>query len=188
MWILNHDGHWTAAAESTPPPNSTADSSTSPIAPTSPARGNELPASNNPEEAFQQGVSDGTAWNRWFASLTDGSQFKAGALYWASVRSTKKAAIGCRGPNYSGSDDQKDWAEGCEAAKAKLDPCDYRRHTSENYRRGWNRVNAAPANTYTPMASPVSTPPAETADSTSPVAPTSPAHRVDAGLPIRPQL
>ena len=101
-----------------------------------------IPASSDPAEAWVQGQVDRQAWEAWFASLPEG-QFKAGASWWASVRSTKQAAVGCVGPGYAGASDQKEWATGCLSAKAKLASTDYRRLANASYRGGWNSVNVA---------------------------------------------
>ena len=98
------------------------------------------PAAVDPTQAFEQGQTERRAYEDWIASLPEGSQFKDGAVYWASVRSTKKAAIGCVGPGYTGKPEEKEWAAGCLNAKAKLDPTDYRRLTNAYYRDGWNSV------------------------------------------------
>ena len=64
-------------------------------------------------------------------------QTKEGALYWASVRSTSKAATGCMGPGYTGTPEQQAWANGCGMAKTKLAPLDYRRNNEPDYKAGW---------------------------------------------------
>jgi serine/threonine protein kinase len=135
----------TPAAETTTSPAAEATTETSPGPDVSVHRFSA--ASDDPHAAFEQGLTDRQSYETWVSSLSDGSQFKTGALYWTSVRSTKKAAVGCHGPGYTGTDDQNNWASGCEAAKAKLAPSDYRRRTNPNYRNGWNSVYAAPAST-----------------------------------------
>jgi len=56
------------------------------------------------------------------------------------VRSTKTAVIGCVGPGYTDTAEQREWAAGCLNAKAKRDPIDYRRLTNDYYRDVWNSV------------------------------------------------
>jgi hypothetical protein len=90
--------------------------------------------------AFTQGRADRQAYEIWIASLLEGSQTKDGALYWASVRSTTKAKLGCTGPGYIGTSEQQQWANGCQMAKNMLDPTDYRRTHDNNYRAGWNSI------------------------------------------------
>jgi len=113
-------------------------------------------AATDPTQAFEHGQAERRAFEAWIATLPEGSQFKDGALYWASVRSTKKAAIGCVGPGYTGKPQEKEWAAGCLNAKAKLDPTDYRRLTNASYREGWNSVpdteNDVPPRTSAPAA------------------------------------
>ena len=113
-------------------------------------------AATDPTQGFEQGQAERRAFEAWIATLPEGSQFKDGALYWASVRSTKKAAIGCVGPGYTGKPEEKEWAAGCLNAKAKLDPTDYRRLTNASYREGWNSVpdteNDVPPRTSAPAA------------------------------------
>jgi hypothetical protein len=92
-------------------------------------------------QAFTQGRTDRLAFESWIASLPEGSQTKAGALYWASVRSTSTAKIGCVGPGYVGTPDQQEWTNGCQSAKAKLDPTDIRRIREPDYKAGWNSAS-----------------------------------------------
>jgi hypothetical protein len=121
-----------------PPPTYTPATATPPTYAPAPTR--PTPAAVDPTQAFEQGQTERRAYEGWIASLPEGSQIKDGALYWASVRSTKKAAIGCVGPGYTGKPEEKEWAAGCLNAKAKLDPTDYRRLTNAHYRDGWNSV------------------------------------------------
>jgi hypothetical protein len=102
-------------------------------------------ASADPTQAFMEGANERRAYEAWFASLAEGSQFKQGALYWASMRSTKNAAVGCVGPGYTGTADQQQWVAGCQNAKAILAPSDYRRLTNPAYRAGWNSIPDTPA-------------------------------------------
>jgi hypothetical protein len=97
------------------------------------------PPSTDPTQAFNQGWTDRQAYEFWFNSLPDGN-YKQGSMYWASVRSTNQAALGCTGSGYTGTPDQADWVRGCYAAKTRLDPTDYRRHQDPNYRAGWNSI------------------------------------------------
>ena len=113
------------------------------------------PAPVDPTQAFDEGQTERRAYEDWMASLPEGSQFKDGALYWASVRSTKKAAIGCVGPGYTGKPEEKEWAAGCLNAKAKLDPTDYRRLTNASYRDGWNSVPETTNDDVPPKTSPM---------------------------------
>jgi hypothetical protein len=69
---------------------------------------------NTATTAFNAGRSDRLAFENWVQDLT--GETKNGALYWASVRSTKEAATGCFGPGYTGLLDQRDWANGCTTA------------------------------------------------------------------------
>lgn len=90
--------------------------------------------------AFSQGQSYRQSWETWINSLPDGP-YKAGALWWASVRSTKQASLGCTG---SGMPDQNAWSSGCQSAKALLDITDTYRHNNPSFRAGWNSVYNSP--------------------------------------------
>jgi predicted aspartyl protease len=82
--------------------------------------------------AFRDGLRDRTAWERWFASTS--GDFKDGADYWASQRSTPYPSS-CNG---SGDQHFGDWTAGCLAAKRFLTPTDVRRKSEPEYRAGWN--------------------------------------------------
>jgi hypothetical protein len=116
------------ASTSPPPPIYTP----APAAPPTPA-----PA---PATAFMNGYADRRAYEAWVEALPEG-QYKEGAYYWASVRSTPKASMGCYGSGYTGAPDQQDWASGCLAAKARLDPTDRRRNSESDYKAGWNSAS-----------------------------------------------
>jgi hypothetical protein len=100
-----------------------------------------MPAGDAATQAFAEGRTDRQAFESWIASLPEGSKTKDGALYWASVRSTPKAAVGCVGPGYTGTPEQQEWANGCQTAKAKLDPIDVRRTHEPDYKAGWNSAS-----------------------------------------------
>jgi hypothetical protein len=96
------------------------------------------PSADPVTTAFAEGRADRQHWERWYTSLSEGD-YKAGATYWASVRSVPaKAATGCYGPGYLGTLEQQTWAEGCVAAKQTLAPMDYRRTHEPAYKAGWN--------------------------------------------------
>jgi hypothetical protein len=97
------------------------------------------PPSTDPTQAFNQGWTDRQAYEFWFNSLPE-DNYKQGALYWVSVRSTNQASIGCTGSGYTRTSEQADWARGCYAAKTRLDPTDYKRRQDPNYRAGWNNI------------------------------------------------
>ena len=98
------------------------------------------PATAQPDSAaFNQGRAEREVYEDWFNSLSEGD-YKAGALYWASVRSRPEHAIGCRGAGYTGTLQQADWANGCAAAKSFLDQSDVKRLTNNSYRAGWNSI------------------------------------------------
>jgi hypothetical protein len=98
------------------------------------------PAVDAATRVFTQGRADRLAYEAWYAALPPG-QTKDGATYWADVRSTKQAATGCYGPGYVGKPEQQQWADGCLAAKAWLDPFDYRRTHEPDYKAGWNSAS-----------------------------------------------
>jgi len=85
------------------------------------------------QTAYADGQRDRQAWEDWYNNLPEGD-YKRGAFYWSSVRSTNKAASACQvSVQYAA------WISGCHAAKAMLDPSDNRRDTEPDYRAGWNR-------------------------------------------------
>lgn len=90
---------------------------------------------NDTGNPFDEGRRDRYALQQWSDSLT--GDYKAGAEFWASVRSTAEAAKGCNYPGQSGY-----WINGCLAAKAKLAPFDIRRRSEPDYRAGWNEASS----------------------------------------------
>jgi hypothetical protein len=128
---------WAVPAPALPP---VASASLPPTSAPAPTTHMPVPASTDPTQAFAQGRADRQAYEAWFVTLPESSQTKEGALYWASVRSTPKAAIGCYGPGYTGTPEQKEWGNGCMMTKNILDPTDYKRLTNPSYRAGWNSV------------------------------------------------
>jgi hypothetical protein len=99
------------------------------------------PSTYSPPPAYSQAFVDGRrdrqAWESWFNEVPEGT-YKEGADYWSSVRSTAQAAIGCRGSRYIDTYEQQTWANGCEAARARLDHSDRRRNNEPDYKAGWN--------------------------------------------------
>ena len=86
------------------------------------------------QTAYADGQRDRQAWEHWYNNLPEGD-YKRGAFYWSSVRSTNKAASACQvSVQYAA------WISGCHAAKAMLDPSDNRRDTEPDYRAGWNSL------------------------------------------------
>ena len=82
--------------------------------------------------AFQDGLHDRTAWERWFAGIS--GEFRDGAEYWAGQRSLPgpRTCSGAAGEHLS------EWTAGCLAAKRFLTPTDARRKFEPEYRAGWN--------------------------------------------------
>ena len=81
---------------------------------------------------YVSGQLDRQGWEHWYSGLSEGN-YKQGAFYWSSVRSTADAKLGCRGT-------EAEWIDGCKAAKAKLDYTDHMRSTNADYKAGWNSV------------------------------------------------
>jgi hypothetical protein len=114
---------------------------------------------------FQDGFADRVAFEAWFNSLPLG-EYRAGAEYWASVRSTAHPTP-C---SVLGGEATK----GCLAARERLNPSDARRVTEPMYRAGWSSFSipvaqpqslpAAPAASAPPAAAAASAPPATQPD------------------------
>jgi len=111
---------------SKPPPSSSPPSYTPP--PDDPAM-----------QSFSDGQRDRRAWEAWFTTLTDGP-YKQGAEYWASVRSTKEASLGCNPISSSDYANSQIWVSGCTEAKHRLDTSDHRRASDASYKAGWNSI------------------------------------------------
>jgi len=86
--------------------------------------------------AFNDGHNDRLAFEAWVQGLT--GYTKEGALYWASVRSTKEARLGC---GEAAGATSESWTRGCEAALEHLDPTDRRRGNEPDYKAGWNSAS-----------------------------------------------
>jgi hypothetical protein len=122
---------YTGLGASTPP---------QPVASTAPASNQPISAPDDPAtKAFTDGRADRLAFENWIQGLS--GHVKEGALYWASVRSTKQAAAGCFGPGYTATPEQQDWANGCTMAKTRIAPNDYRRNNEPDYKAGWNSAS-----------------------------------------------
>ena len=111
---------------SKPPPSSSPPSYTPP--PDDPAM-----------QSFSDGQRDRRAWEAWFTTLTDGP-YKQGAEYWASVRSTKEASLGCNPISSSDYANSQIRVSGCTEAKHRLDTSDHRRASDASYKAGWNSI------------------------------------------------
>ena len=90
-------------------------------------------------QSFSDGQRDRRAWEAWFTTLTDGP-YKQGAEYWASVRSTKEASLGCNPISSSDYSNSQIWVSGCTEAKHRLDTSDHRRASDASYKAGWNSI------------------------------------------------
>jgi len=81
--------------------------------------------------AYAEGRQARIAYETWFNGLPEGS-YKEGVTYWVSHRSLKPP------PNCVG--DTADGLAGCNAARARFAPIDYRRLSDKNYWFGWNSL------------------------------------------------
>lgn len=138
---------------SSPPPPSSPQPPAPPVASlpipavnASPERRGAVPADPS-SPAFQQGLSDRTEWEQWFASL-DGD-VRQGADYWTGERSKRRpgsCAIGNPG-----------FVQGCLTAKQKLSQPDYRRKAEPQYWWGWNSFGTQPQPMVTSTPRPIET-------------------------------
>jgi hypothetical protein len=93
----------------------------------------------NVSTSFADGRSDRIVLQQWADSLT--GQYKAGAEWWASVRST---------PHPTRCEDQVNmnptwnaaWVQGCVDARVKFTPYDARRNAEPDYKAGWNQASS----------------------------------------------
>lgn len=81
--------------------------------------------------AYAEGRQARIAYETWYNGLPEGS-YKEGVTYWISHRSLKPP------PNCVG--DTADGLAGCNAARARFAPIDYRRLSDKNYWFGWNSL------------------------------------------------
>jgi hypothetical protein len=88
-------------------------------------------------QRFINGQRDRHAWESWFTGLT--GAYKQGAEYWANVRSTKEAALGCNPPLGTYTVGYTDWIDGCQEAKRLLSVVDSARLDAD-YKAGWNSI------------------------------------------------
>jgi hypothetical protein len=114
-------------------------------APPAPSYTPPPPAYDPALQSFTDGQRDRRIWEAWFTGLADGT-YKQGAEHWATVRSTKEAAIGCHPPiefftleAYTPGSGTT-WMAGCSEAKRRLTPTDARRTSDPNYKAGWNSI------------------------------------------------
>jgi len=86
--------------------------------------------------SYGDGRRDRLEFEKWVQSLrTQYKDMYDGAQYWAARRSDPKVPI-CPVGTYEG------WTQGCEQAKAKLDPIDKRRKSDADYKAGWNAASS----------------------------------------------
>lgn len=97
------------------------------------------PESGTKAPAFEQGLADREAWERWLAG--QGGAYRAAAEWWASVRS-EVPRRSCQ--NAPGTDRGMAVA-GCNAAYARLSTPDARRVSEPDYRAGWNSFVEPPS-------------------------------------------
>jgi hypothetical protein len=88
--------------------------------------------------AWNTGRADGVAYRAWAESLV--GEYRAGSDYWASVRSTDKAKLGC---NVNGVVSgvvgvSADFVAGCQEAARRLAVFDRHRLSDPDYKAGWN--------------------------------------------------
>jgi hypothetical protein len=76
---------------------------------------------------FQKGLTDRTAWEQWFTSLS--GVYQGGADYWTAQRSLAHPGP-CEG--------SPEFVAGCTAAKTRLTPSDVLRKSEPDYKLGWN--------------------------------------------------
>ena len=81
---------------------------------------------------FREGLADRTAYEQWFAGLSDFQ--KAGATFWATERS-KRIPKACAD---SGQGAGTPWMDACRETQQRLTPSDIRRNSEPEYRVGWN--------------------------------------------------
>lgn len=91
-----------------------------------------VPPESTKITAFQDGLRDRTAWERWFTGIS--GEFRDGAEYWAGQRSLSnpRSCYDVAGEHLG------EWTAGCQAAKRFLTPTDVRRKSEPEYRAGWN--------------------------------------------------
>lgn len=95
-------------------------------------------ATNSPTPAvsdlvvYGQGQADRRDWENWIA--VQSGDFRAGADWWASVRSSKHPPSCDHAPGLN----HVTASAGCNAARERLANVDRRRHTEADYWYGWN--------------------------------------------------
>jgi hypothetical protein len=90
------------------------------------------PAAPTPDSAaFKTGLADGRAYRAWAENLV--GAYRAGSDYWASVRSTDKAKLGCTEVGVTPA-----FTAGCQEAARRLAVFDHNRLSDPEYREGWN--------------------------------------------------
>jgi clan AA aspartic protease (TIGR02281 family) len=143
---------------------------------------------------FDRGLHDRTVWETWFTGLPSGSDYKTGAEYWANHRSDPVPPL-CHTIGTS------EMVRGCIAARTLLVPADMLRHSTPDYKLGWNSYAVPPPVEALPavpppampdiatLAAPPAPPPVPAFDPAVPVpAFASPAPRVASPVPVAPDV
>jgi hypothetical protein len=88
--------------------------------------------------AWKTGLDDGHAYRTWAESLV--GEYRAGSDYWASVRSTDKAKLGCNVNGFVSGvvGVSADFVAGCQEAARRLAVFDHHRLSDPDYKAGWN--------------------------------------------------
>ena len=100
--------------------------------PTTSAATNSPPPAVSDLVVYGQGQADRRDWENWIA--VQSGDFRAGAVWWASVRSSKHPPSCDHAPGLN----HVTASAGCNAARERLANVDRRRHTEADYWYGWN--------------------------------------------------
>jgi hypothetical protein len=92
-----------------------------------------------PSPEFIRGQNERSIFEAWFKGLS--GEYLAGASFWTSNRSIRDHAP-CDGQGSPSTGSY--WTSGCVAAQWKLAASDTLRHSSPEYRLGWNSFTAVP--------------------------------------------